>query len=164
MSDITIRRAIPSDSPQLRWAVVELQDHESRLHPTRLPGELADAYLEWVRQQASESGTVLVAEIDGTFVGFVAGWIEEEHNIAETLDSNRFGYISDVCVLPAYRGRRIAPRLLDALERHFGHAGVKRVRINSLAANGSARASYEYAGFVEYEVIYEKIIQGLDAP
>jgi ribosomal protein S18 acetylase RimI-like enzyme len=120
-------------------------------------------YLEWVRQQASEGGIVLVAEIDGTFVGFVAGWIEQEHNIAETPDSNRFGYISDVCVLPAYRGRRIAPRLLNALERHFAYAGVTRVRINTLAVNGSARASYEYAGFVAYEVVYEKFIQELDA-
>jgi ribosomal protein S18 acetylase RimI-like enzyme len=165
MSNLTIRRAIPSDSAQLRRAVVELQEHESRLHPTRLPGEqIAEAYLEWMRQQASKGGAVLVAEIEGAFVGFVAGWIEQEHNIAETADSNRFGFVSDVCVLPPYRGRRIAPRLLDALERHFRHAGLSRVRINSLAANGSARASYEYAGFVAYEVVYEKIIQGLDGP
>jgi len=116
-----------------------------------------------MQQQAGEGGAVLVAEIEGTFVGFVSGWIEQEHNIAETADSNRFGYISDVCVLPAYRGRRIASQLLNVLEKHFSRAGVKRMRINALAANGSARASYENAGFVPYEVVYEKIIPGYPA-
>ncbi|MGH6868721.1 MAG: GNAT family N-acetyltransferase [Methylocella sp.] len=96
--------------------MIELQDHERRLHSTRLPGEqIADAYLARMQQRAGEAGTVLVAEIDGAFIGFAAGWIEHEDSVAETADSNRFGYISDVYVLPAYRVRRIAPRLLDAL-------------------------------------------------
>jgi len=164
MSNLTIRPATPSDGPQLRRAVIELQDHESRLHSTRLPGEqIADAYLKWMQEKAGNRGAVLVAEIEGAFVGFVAGWVEQERNIEETPDSNRFGYISDVCVLPPYRGRRIGPRLLDALEKHFRCAGVTRLRINFLAANGPARASYEYAGFVAYEVVYEKIIPGQDA-
>jgi len=159
MSQLAIRDAASSDAQRLRRAVVALQDHEGRLHATRLPGELiADAYLEWMLRRAGERA-VLVAEIDGEFVGFAAGWIELEHNIAETPDSNRFGYISDVCVLPPWRGRRIAPSLIEALEKHLRRAGVTRLRINALAANASARASYKYAGFVEYGVVYEKVIR-----
>jgi ribosomal protein S18 acetylase RimI-like enzyme len=164
MYNLTIRPAIPSDGLQLRSAVIELQEYESRLHSTRLPGEqIADAYLKWMQQQAVEGGAVLVAEIEGEFVGFVSGWIEQERNIAESLDSNRFGYVSDICVLPAYRGRRIARQLLHALEIHLSRADVRRIRIVSLAANGSARASYESAGFAPYEVVYEKIIPGPSA-
>jgi hypothetical protein len=51
-------------------------------------------------------------------------------------------------------------RLLDALSKHLGGAGVTRIRIGSLAANQPAQASHERAGFVPYEVIYEKIISG----
>ena len=36
-----------------------------------------------------------VAELADNFLGFVAGWIEQTNNLAETADSNRFGYDSD---------------------------------------------------------------------
>jgi ribosomal protein S18 acetylase RimI-like enzyme len=162
MSDpITIRPATASDRPLLRRAIIELQDYERQLHATRLPGEqIADAYLAWVERRAADSGAVLVAETQGIFVGFAAGWVEQDDTIAETADSNRFGYISDICVMPAYRGQRIARRLLDTLERHLRSAGVTRLRIASLAANAAARAAYERSGFVPYEIIYEKPIGG----
>jgi ribosomal protein S18 acetylase RimI-like enzyme len=157
MDALTIRAAAPSDRPQLRRAVIELHDHERRLHSSRLPGEqTADAYLKWMEKRAADHGAVLIAEIDGAFAGFVAGWIEEESHIEETPDSNRFGYVSDICVLPTFRRRRIASRLLDAVERRLRAEGVARVRLCTLAANSAARASYERSGYAAYEVVYEK--------
>jgi ribosomal protein S18 acetylase RimI-like enzyme len=139
-----------------------LQEFERRLHETRLPGEeVADAYLDWMARQASESGAVLVAEIDGMVIGFVAGWIERTDNIAETADSNRVGYISDICVLPSHRGQGIAGLLLDNISERLGEAGVTRIRIGSLASNRSAQVSYERAGFVAYEILYEKMSTAL---
>ena len=128
---------------------------------TRLPGELvADAYLEWLQRHAdTAAGTMLVAESDSAFVAFVVGWIEVADIITETPDSNRFGYVSDLCVVPAFRGQRIAEQLLTAIERHFRQAGVVRIRINALAANRSARVSYERAGYAPYEVLHEKVLE-----
>ena len=71
----------------------------------------------------------------GVFAGFAAGWIVQENMIEETPDSNRFGYISDVCVLPAFRGRHIAALLLEAQEARLSLGGVKRIRLSALAAN-----------------------------
>jgi ribosomal protein S18 acetylase RimI-like enzyme len=160
MDGLIVRPASLRDQPQLRRAVIEIQEHERRLHATRLPGEqVADAYLAWLQQQAAETGAVLIAEVRRVFAGFVAGWIEEENNVAETPDSNRYGYVSDIYVLPAYRGRRIAWRLLQMLEQHFRGAAISRMRIRSLATNKSALASYRHAGFVEYEVVCEKTIK-----
>jgi ribosomal protein S18 acetylase RimI-like enzyme len=157
MEGLSIRAAAPSDRPQLRLAVIELQDSESRLHPSRLPGDqIADAYLDWIEKRAAERGALLIAEIDRAFVGFVAGWIEEESHICEAPEYNRFGYVSDICVLPAYRGRRIASRLLDAMERRLRLEGVARVRLFTLVANRAARATYERSGYAAYEVVYEK--------
>ena len=68
---------------------------------------------------AESSGLVLVAEAGGEFVGFAAGWIEQQENVAETSDSNRFGFISDICILSKYRGKRIANRLLETIVAHF---------------------------------------------
>jgi ribosomal protein S18 acetylase RimI-like enzyme len=164
MDHIVIRTAIPSDRPDLRRAVVELQEYERSLHATRLPGaQIANAYLDWIRERTHNAGALLVAENEGGFVGFIAGWIEQDDNIAETADSNRFGYISDICVLPPYRGLRVASRLLDAIELHFRPTGVRRLRIGVLAANKAARGSYEHAGFTPYEIIYEKEIAPGDA-
>jgi ribosomal protein S18 acetylase RimI-like enzyme len=165
-SPLVIRPATPDDRPQLRRAIIELQEYERRRHPTRLPGEqIADAYLDWLLARAAAAdGAVLVAESGTSFAGFIAGWIEESAHLAETPDSNRIGYISDVCVMPASRGRRIATQLLDGIEAYLRPAGVTRLRITTLAVNASARASYEHAGFVPYEVLYEKLIaDGVDA-
>jgi ribosomal protein S18 acetylase RimI-like enzyme len=162
MSEVVIRPATPADLSDLRRAIVELQEYERRLHPTRLPGEqIADQYLAWLQLQAAEkSGATFVAEIDGAFAGFAVGWIAQHHNIPETAEANRFGFLSDICVMPAYRGQRIAHRLLMAMERHLGRAGIKRLLLSALAANASARASYESAGFTPYEIVYEKPIDG----
>jgi ribosomal protein S18 acetylase RimI-like enzyme len=159
MTELIVRAAQLSDRSHLRQAVIELQEHERRLHATRLPGEqIADAYLDWLLRRAEQGGLIAVAEANGEFAGFAAGAIEDDDTITETADSNRYGLVSDVCVLPAYRGSRIAAKLIAALEEHFRRAGVSRMRIGALAANQPARAAYEYAGFVAYEIIYEKLI------
>ena len=157
---VTIRDAGPMDREQLRRAVVEVQEYERRLHNSRLPGEqIANAYLAWIENQIRNGGgTLLIAEIDRCFVGFVAGWIEHSDAVAETPDSSRFGYISDICVVSDYRGHRIATHLLFAIEERLSRAGITRIRICSLAANASARRSYERAGFAPYEITYEKSV------
>jgi ribosomal protein S18 acetylase RimI-like enzyme len=111
---VIIRLATAADRAHLRQAIIELQDYERLQHTTRLPGQqVADAYVDWMLGRADSCGAVLVAESNSIFAGFVAGWIEQNENIGETPDSNRAGYISDICVMPAFRGRRIATRLLE---------------------------------------------------
>lgn len=92
MDCIVVRPAEPSDRPNLLRAVAELQDYERALHETRLPGErIADAYTRWMLSSAEGGdGLVLVAQDRDEFVGFAAGWIEHEENVAQTSDSNRF--------------------------------------------------------------------------
>jgi ribosomal protein S18 acetylase RimI-like enzyme len=157
LGSLSVRLAQASDKAALRAAVVELHEVERGLHNSRLPGEqTADAYLEWMLAETTRGGAVFVAEASGVFAGFAAGWIVEENLIEETPDSNRFGYISDLCVLPAFRGRRIAARLLEALEVRLSLNGIKRIRLSALAANKAARTSYERFGYAAYEIVYEK--------
>ena len=99
MSDVVIRPAMPADLPDLRLALVELQEHERRLHSTtRLPGEqIADAYLARLQQEVAEKrGAIFIAERNGVFAGFAVGWIIERDHIPESADSNRFGYLSGI--------------------------------------------------------------------
>jgi ribosomal protein S18 acetylase RimI-like enzyme len=154
---LIIRSATAADRPHIRQAIIELQDYERMQHSTHLPGEqVADMYLNWMLYRAENHGAVPVAERNYISVGFVAGWIEETKNIGETPDSNRVGYISDICVMSDLRGYGIATQLLKGIERHL--ANFAHLRIDSLAANKSARVSYERAGFAPYEIVYEKTI------
>lgn len=148
---IDLRDATHEDAEDIVGAIVVLQDHERALHDSRRPGnEIARPYYAEIEARSRLEGAMIVATIDGVFVGFVAGWVETEDALAETADSRRFGYISDICVLPAWRGRRIAAALLQAMEARLAAQGLTRIRINVLAANASARASYERAGFRPY--------------
>jgi len=161
-NSVIIRPATSADRADLRRAIVELQEHERRLHATRRPGEaIADAYLAWLEERAvAAGGVILVAVAAGEFAGFAAGWVEETESIAETPDSNRFGYVSDLCILPGYRGRRIAGLLLAALENVLAAAGITRLRLSTLAMNDAARRTYDRAGLAPYEIVYEKLVRG----
>src|SRR5262245_43125506 len=55
MSKVVVRLATPADLPNLRSAMVELQEHERRLAATRLPGEqIADPYLARLWRETTE--------------------------------------------------------------------------------------------------------------
>jgi GNAT superfamily N-acetyltransferase len=147
---------------------VDLQEHERAIHDprlpqTRLPGlPHTHAYMAmlWDVLEAN-SGILLVAEDEtGACRGLVAGSIVEEPWPTETRDSWRFAYVSDIYIEPAARGTGLAQQLLDALAVHFRTVdpGLTRLRINALAANAIARRAYEKAGFVPYEMMYERAL------
>jgi ribosomal protein S18 acetylase RimI-like enzyme len=156
---VSVRRST-ADDDAIRAAIVQVQDYERTLHDTRRPGaEIADAYFDYLRTRVEQQhGAIFVAEVGSIFVGFVACWITADHTITETVDSNVCGYVSDIGVLPDYRGQRIAADLLNAAQQHVASFGVRRVRIISLAANASAQRAYLKHGFEPYEIIFEKRI------
>jgi ribosomal protein S18 acetylase RimI-like enzyme len=161
MPAVSLREADVRDHADIRRAVVILHEAERALSDTRRHGdESADAYMDWLAERGSFRGACLVAEIAGVFAGFVAGWMEEEEMVEETPDSRRYGYISDICVLPEFRGLGVAQDMLAAIERRLAQAGARRVRLCVLADNHVARSAYARAGFAPHEVIYEKWVGG----
>ena len=158
MDELVIRVAVAGDNGLLRQAFIELQEYERILHWSRLLGEvIADAYIASLHREVIKGGAILVAEAGGTFAGFAAGWIEQNSFIAETPESNRYGYVSDICVLPPYRGHGIAGRLLAALEVRLAEFGITTVRLGVLGGNHAARSAYRRAGFTPYEMTYESV-------
>jgi ribosomal protein S18 acetylase RimI-like enzyme len=160
MSDLSLRSAGPADHENLKLGLVALQAHECALHDSRLaPDATAEPYLAWMmRQVAAADGLCLVAHLQECFVGFVAGWVEKAVNPAETEDSSTFGYISDICLLPRWRGLGLSAPLLAAMERHFADRAIRRMRISSLANNQAALGAYRSVGFQPYEVTLEKLV------
>jgi ribosomal protein S18 acetylase RimI-like enzyme len=158
MSLPAVRAYRDGDRAAVIEALVGLQDQEVALHDTRLAGrQIAEPYLvQLLGIVAQRAGAVLVAETGGRFAGFVACYVAEDDVLAETPDSNRYGYVSDIFVVPERRGSGLAPALLAAAERHLAATGVARLRIGVLAANRMACRAYEKVGFEPYEIVYEK--------
>ena len=161
MIEAKIRLAAHQDGAHLLKAVTDEQDYERALHATRRPGaEIAEAYLAHIRAKVAQNrGALLIAELNGVFAGYAACWIEHDGNIAETDDSNQFGYVADTYVVPEFRGRGVVSRLLETAESHMREQGVLRMRIWTLANNTSAKRAYEAYGFEPYEVVMEKILR-----
>lgn len=164
MAGFVIRPYRESDRADVIAAEIDLQEYERTLHDTRLPGaQVMEAYFDRLRQEvAAQSGAILIAEEDGRFLGLVACVVARDDLVQETADSNVYGYVTDIYVVPDRRGSGLAQALLQAAEIHLAPTGISRVRINVLAANTMARRAYEKHGFEPYEVMYEKRLRRSD--
>ena len=154
----TIRVAVNADDDRIVEAIIDQQEYERELHDTRLPGaQIARAYLEYLKAKvAASNGALLVAEVNGAFAGYAACWIEYDSNVAETEDSNHFGYVADTYIVPTRRGYGLVASLLEAAEKCLRQSNVSRMRITSLANNQSALRAYAKYGFGQYEIVMEK--------
>jgi len=160
MNELSLRPAEAADHENLKLGLIALQAHECALHDSRLdPAATAEPYLtSMLGQVAAADGLCLVARQQDSFVGFIAGWVEKVENPAETDDSTTFGYISDICLLPRWRGLGLSGQLLTAMERHFAGRAIRRLRISTLANNRAALAAYRSVGFQPYEMTLEKTV------
>ena len=162
MADIEIRPACPADRATLLGFLAAFQDYECGLHPNRRPGaEVAESSLaEMEREAAANDGAVFMAEIDGEAIGFVCCYADHDDDEMIHEEARPHGYVSDIFVAAAHRGRGVGAALLAAAEDHLAGLGFSRVRLSVMAANTEARALYEKRGYRAYDVIYEKPLGG----
>ncbi|WP_405048605.1 GNAT family N-acetyltransferase [Rhizobium rhizogenes] len=98
------------------------------------PEIAAVARREFFAYPASAKGEVLVAEVDGSVVGWIA---REDH-----LD-----HISDLWVSPDAQGKGIGSRLLRHLCSKMEHEGLPVLKVDTHANNSRAIRLYESHGF-----------------
>jgi ribosomal protein S18 acetylase RimI-like enzyme len=96
------------------------------------------------RDLAAHPGAyALLAEAAGDPVGFATCFVGYSTFRAMPLLN-----IHDIAVLPAWRGRGIARRLLDAIAQHASALGCCRLTLEVRSDNAPGRALYRRAGFV----------------
>jgi GNAT superfamily N-acetyltransferase len=137
---LVIRPARPGDLPRLveildLGSIVDDKEHRERLEPYR-------AALEEI--QASHSGDVLVAVVEGVVVGMcqliVFRHLQQQGGLCAEIES--------VHVHPGYRNGGIGSRLLEEAVRRARDAGCYRVQLTSNARRTDAHRLYERQGFV----------------
>jgi len=161
-----IRRYEPRDAQQVTALVAELQEYERALESDRVAGDtMAECYVaDLLRQCAEKQGALFVMLGDDAdarereIAGFVCVWLERE---PETYTSTlvQYAYVSDLVVREPHRGRGVGQCLLARAEAHAREVGARVLRVNVLAANGTARQSYQRAGFREYELELLKALE-----
>ncbi len=101
------------------------------------------------------SGTIFVIEVNTQIVGFVSLWL---HVQAEELDEepSAYAFISDLVVLPAYRGQGLGQALLSRAEEHARQHGATTLKLEVLAKNERALSLYTRHGFSAYHTLFVK--------
>jgi ribosomal protein S18 acetylase RimI-like enzyme len=134
---ITIREMELEDLPSI-FALGErlfTSDLWPNLYRTWDEDELVDMF-------SVDRETCLVADRDGTIVGFVLGSI-----ISKRRSAWIYGYVVWLAVHPRYRRRGLAQRLLERLTELFVREGVRIILTDTDANNTAAVEFFERQGF-----------------
>lgn len=124
--EFTIRPMLPSDERKLREIVA--------LSFSRFMGFFA------VHSLLSEEGQVLVADIDGTSVGFAK-------QIEFQICGGKYGCLLWIAVHPNFRQRGFALALTNASIQQLRREGAKMVFASTQRRNKAALATLSKAGF-----------------
>jgi len=100
----------------------------------------------------SHKAKVVIAESNGSLVGFAILHIE-----------GRVGYVVTLDVVKQLRGRGLALRLMQAMEQHAVEAGCAVVGLHVFVANDDAIRFYERAGYSRAGDVPGFYGEGLDA-
>jgi ribosomal protein S18 acetylase RimI-like enzyme len=152
-----IREYRPGDAAGVEECFVVLQEHERSVEPLRARGEdVLKPYLEFMFARVEErGGAVFVAEAEGRVVGFVCLWLRNPEDVLMN-EPGEYANVSDLVVLPEFRGRRLGYELLRAAENYARAHGATRLKIGVLARNEGARRLYLNFGFEESAVFLSK--------
>ena len=152
MDEVTIRQAEPEDRAELAvlfhclWPKGSIQEHASEL-----------ALLLQSKFPASLPGVIFVAhDRQNGLVGFIEVDLRSHADGCEP--SRPVGYVEGWYVVPGYRRRKIAARLLTAAEEWARSNGCREMASDTWLDNLTSQHVHEALGFevVERSVLYRK--------
>lgn len=156
----SIRSYRPDDRALIATLINALQEAECAMEANRAHwADGGEAYSDWtLGEVAANDGAIFIAETEaGEAIGLATCWRAEDHtDITVRPEARAHLYVSDLIVLPAWRGQGIGGALLAEAEKHGRALGIRQMTIGVLAANAAARRAYAKAGFEDYELLLRK--------
>lgn len=152
---MTIRPYERKDRKAVLSFIVALQEFERELGVDRKPGKaMSEFYLSYLQKEVKKKrGVILVAEHEGSPVGFGAVWIEHDDAADAIMRSKTtHAYIADVYVDENVRQKGTGTKLLNALDREAKKRGAREIRMHMLANNVVMRLVAGKAGYTEEEI------------
>ena len=149
MNPCTIRAARAADEPAILAMAKDEMDAHEQLDPRfRLRPDAMGRYALYLRDRLREiDSTVFVAEAEGRVVGVAIGSIRVQDAFFET---RRYGYVSDLMVIPELRRRGIGRALWDRVALWFRSVGLAVVRLHVATRSPEARAFWRRVGAEDF--------------
>jgi ribosomal protein S18 acetylase RimI-like enzyme len=154
---VTIRTGRPTDLPTFWRATMETVWRDIPEDERKgLPLEVFESHFRSRVQPIldDDDTEMLVAEVDGRTAGYLL-----LGSIGSFYSPVNLGFVFDVWVLEARRGRGIGRELLDAAAARLRERGFTKMKLEVGAGNERARAIYATAGFSEERLILGKPLE-----
>ena len=147
------------DTAVLQSFIVASNIYEAQFESDRRLDAAAGAdYLpQLVDSATKKQGRIFIAEEAGAPIGWAVCYVNEHEPFVKE-DERPYGYVSELYVEEAFRGRHIGRALLNACEDHFRTLGMKTVLIAALSANTRAVNAYRATGYTDYAINLRKIL------
>jgi ribosomal protein S18 acetylase RimI-like enzyme len=166
--DVRVRKMRAADMPALEHWYHELHLHIAGTDPRHYRQGLTPRDARWFtlgsfRRGRMARGFVLIAEVRGTPVGFLAAMLEDASGRYLHLEErpNLQGHIDDIFVEPNFRNQGLGTALFAAAEKRFRAMRCDNLRLGVVAGNTAARRLYQNLGFKEAKI---GMIKDLGAP
>ena len=150
MADCRARnsRLGPAQSDLLGDFICALEPFEEKVE------DRGDLYKKFISGHiSSDDGNVFIAEEDGRFAGYLLAYIEENIPIFK---EKEYGYISDLYVVPEFRGKKVSSALKDKAESWFVSKGMNHLVLKMRPQNKKAHDIYRSWGFKDYHLELRK--------
>ena len=109
----------------------------------------------WQATLSGANGRVLIARAGGQAVGYI--WMEPQIRDADPLrHARRRIYVHHICVLPNWRGRGIAARLLAAADDFAREMDAPTVLLDVWHENMVGRKAFERVGFTPLNLLMSR--------
>ncbi|MBP6014251.1 MAG: GNAT family N-acetyltransferase [Alphaproteobacteria bacterium] len=157
---VVIRDAdLARDKPSIQRFMAGLNLFESAFEPNRdlAPGVPERWLKDLLARVRAKQGRMFVADDGGVLLGWAACHADQ-YDVYVREEDRAFGYVEELYVDEAARGRHIGRALLKACEDHFRSLGLKSVLIGALNGNARAIAAYRAAGYSDYAVNLRKLL------
>jgi len=134
---VTVRYAVPQDIDPIYGFILALAEYEKLAHEVRTDKDMLARHLFGAHPMAE----VLIAELDGTGIGFALFF----HNFS-TFEGRPGIYLEDLFVVPEARGSGAGKALLAALARLTIERDCARLEWSVLDWNAPSIAFYRSIG------------------
>lgn len=147
----------PQDRAAAETFIAGLQQYELAFESNRrIDAAVGPEYFDVLMQRVAEQqGRVFIAEAGARPIGWSV-LVVEHHPIYVIEEQRTYGYIAELFVEEAFRGRGIGRALIGACEDEGRARGLKLMMIGVIPANRRAAETYAKAGYAPYSMELRK--------
>ena len=163
--DAYIREYTEKDTPFIKSSFENLHDYVVSIDPIKrvrkMPGYLEIYFGKFINNIKTNQGNIYISEIQGKPMGFIGGFVadkQSKENLLEVVPS-QLGIISDIYLIPAFRGKKIGGKLMKQMERYLIANNCDAIWVDTNGFNEQALRLYKSIGFSEREVGLIKIVK-----